>query len=196
MMSKKIIIASNNKGKIKEFSEILSPLGYEVIPQSEAVGEIEAEENGETFAENALIKAQTIYDITDLPVIADDSGLCVAALGGRPGIYSARYAPKGEECQKLLDEMNDIPDDKRQAYFECAIVMMDGEFIYNASGKCEGKIGYEMRGTNGFGYDPVFVYGDKTIAEMTADEKNKISHRAKALENLCDILKKKEEGIC
>lgn len=195
-MNKRVVIASNNKGKIKEFTEILSPLGYEVVSQSEAVGEVEAEENGSTFAENALIKAQTIYDLTDCAVIADDSGLCVEALGGRPGIYSARYAPKGEECQKLLDEMKNVHDDKRSAYFECAIVMMDGEFIYNASGKCEGRIGYEMRGTNGFGYDPVFEYGDKTIAEMTADEKNKISHRAKALIQLCDILKKKEEGIC
>ena len=195
-MSKKVIIASNNKGKIKEITEILSPLGYEVVSQSEAVGEIEVEENGSTFAENALIKAQAIYDITDCAVIADDSGLCVEALGGRPGIYSARYAPKGEECQKLLDEMKDVPEEKRSAYFECAIVMMDDGFIYNASGKCEGKIGHEMLGTNGFGYDPIFVYGDKTIAQMTADEKNKISHRAKALQQLCDILKKKEDGLC
>jgi XTP/dITP diphosphohydrolase len=150
-MSKKIIIASNNKGKIKEFSEILSPLGFEIVPQSEAVGEFEAEENGSTFAENAVIKAKAIYDIKKLPVIADDSGLCVDALYGRPGIYSARYASKGEECDKLLSEMENVPDEKRGAYFECAIAFIDDNGVLNVSGKCFGTIAKEKRGTNGFG---------------------------------------------
>lgn len=191
-MSKKIILASNNKGKIKEVSEILSPLGFEVIPQSEAVGAFEAEENGKTFEENAVIKAQAIFDLTKLPVIADDSGLCVGALDGRPGIYSARYAPKGEECEKLLNEMKDVPDGKRGAYFECAIAFIDENGICNVSGKCFGTIAHEMKGTNGFGYDPVFMYEDRTLAQMPAEEKNKISHRAKALEQLYNLLKERE----
>ncbi len=191
-MNKKIIIASNNKGKIKEFSEILSPLGFEIIPQSEAVGDFEAEENGKTFEENAVIKAKAIFDIKGVPVIADDSGLCVDALDGRPGIYSARYANKGEECEKLLSEMKGVPDDKRGAYFECAIAFIDSNGVCNVSGKCFGTIAHEPKGTNGFGYDPVFMYEGRTLAEMSSEEKNKISHRAKALEKLYDLLKERD----
>ncbi len=189
----KIVFATNNENKLREAREILAPLGIEVISQHEAGAECEPEENGVTFAENAMIKAKAVYDIVKCPVIADDSGLCVDALDGRPGVYSARYAPKGQECAKLLSEMKDIPNDKRGAYFQCVIAYIDSDGYFTVSGKCIGKIGYEERGTNGFGYDPVFVYNEKTLAEMSADDKNKISHRGNALKGLFDELKKKGE---
>lgn len=190
-MINKLVMATNNANKLREVREILSPLGIEVISQRDAGADVEPEENGSTFAENAFIKAQAVYDVVTLPVIADDSGLCVDALNGRPGIYSARYAPKGEECAKLLEELKDVPEDKRGAFFQCDIAFIDGTFRESFTGKCAGKIGFEQRGMNGFGYDPVFIYGDKTLAEMTAEEKNKISHRAAALRGLYDFLKER-----
>lgn len=190
-MIKKLVMATNNANKLREAREILSPLGIEVLSQREAGAECEPDENGITFAENAVIKAKAVYEIVNLPTIADDSGLCVDALGGRPGVYSARYAPKGEECAKLLDEMKDIPDDKRQAAFSCTIAYIDENTLHTVSADCKGKIGYEEKGENGFGYDPVFLYGEKTLAEMTAEEKNKISHRGAALEKLYSFLKER-----
>lgn len=194
-MMNKIVFATNNENKLREAREILLPLGIEVVSQREAGAKCEPEENGETFAENAMIKARAVYNIVKCPVIADDSGLCVDALDGRPGVYSARYAPKGQECAKLLDEMKDIPDDKRGAYFKCTIAYIDSDGYFTVSGKCVGKIGYEERGTNGFGYDPIFMYGEKTLAEISEDDKNKISHRGSALRGLSYelILKKKGE---
>lgn len=188
-----IVFATNNENKLREAREILAPLDINVISQREAGAECEPEENGITFAENAVIKAKAVYDIVKCPVIADDSGLCVDALDGRPGVYSARYAPKGQECAKLLDEMKDVPDDRRSAYFECVIAYIDESGAKTVSGKCMGKIGFEERGTNGFGYDPIFMYGDRSLAEMTAEEKNEISHRSLALKSMVEILKK--EGI-
>lgn len=193
MMMNRVVFATNNENKLREAREILLPLGIEVVSQREAGADCEPEENGMIFAENAMIKARAVYDIVKSPVIADDSGLCVDALDGRPGVYSARYAPKGRECAKLLDEMKDIPEDKRGAYFECTIAYIDSDGYFTVSGKCVGKIGYEERGTNGFGYDPVFMYGEKSLAEMTADEKNEISHRGEALKGLYEELKKKGE---
>ena len=190
-MIKKIIMATNNANKLREAREILAPLGIEIISQKEAGADVDADECGETFEENAVIKAQTIFDLVDGAVIADDSGLCVDALGGRPGVYSARYAPKGKECAKLLDEMKDVPDEKRTARFECCIALLDDEGISVVSGRCEGSIGYEETGGNGFGYDPVFVYEDKTLAEMSSDEKNSISHRGAALRELYKLLKER-----
>ncbi len=190
-MIKKIVLATNNAGKLKEVREILSPLGIEVLSQGEAGAETNPEENGADFAENAIIKAKAVYDIVKLPVIADDSGLCVDALDGAPGLYSARYAPKGQECEKLLSELADVPEGKRQAYFRCAVAYIDNEQTVTFSGDCHGTIGFEKKGTNGFGYDPVFVYGDRTLAEMTAEEKNKISHRSEALGKLYVFLKER-----
>jgi XTP/dITP diphosphohydrolase len=186
----KIILASNNKNKLREFRNILEPLGYEVLSQSEAGVDIEAEETGTTFEENAAIKAKAAYDLTKLPVIADDSGLMVDALDGRPGVYSARYAEEGKRCTKLLGEMEGIPDEKRTAKFVCAIHYIDenGQ-SFGVTGTCEGKIGYGKRGTNGFGYDPIFMYGDKSFAELSAEEKNKVSHRAMALAEFEKIIK-------
>lgn len=192
-MMNKIVFATNNVNKLHEAKEILTPLGIEVISQREAGADCNPEENGVTFADNALIKAKAVHDIVRCPVIADDSGLCIDALDGRPGVFSARYAPNEEKCAKILGEMKDIPDEKRTAYFECAIAYIDSNGYFTVSGKCMGKIGYEERGTNGFGYDPIFLCGNRTLAEMSADEKNKISHRGNALRELFNKLKKKGE---
>ncbi len=187
----KIILASNNENKLREIREMLSPYGFEVISQSEAGVEGEAEENGKTFAENAYKKAEMAYRLTGLPVIADDSGLEVDALNGAPGIYSARYAPKGHGRKRVLEEMKDVPDEKRGANFTCCICYIDekGEARY-FEGKCFGKIGYEIRGTNGFGFDSIFMYGDKTFAEISSEEKNRVSHRAIALRKLEEYFRK------
>lgn len=194
MNSKKVILASNNKNKLREIKEILTPLGYEVVSQSEAGINIEVEETGRTFQENAQLKAKAIFDQTHTAVIADDSGLEVEYLNGAPGVYSHRYAGENatdaDRYNKLLNELKDVPDEKRGAAFVCVICYIDenGNEQF-ARGECRGKIGYEPKGENGFGYDPVFMCGDKSFAEISADEKNKISHRAKALEKLCSILK-------
>lgn len=181
----KIILASNNANKLREVREILSTAGIDVISQSEAGADIEVEENGKTFAENAYLKAKAVYDLTGLPVIADDSGLEVDALDGAPGIFSARYAPEGQRKKRLLEELKDVPDEKRDANFTCCICYIDssGKDHY-FTGKVFGKIGYGNRGTNGFGYDPIFMYGERSFAEMSAEEKNEVSHRADALRQL------------
>lgn len=194
MNSKKIILASNNKGKIKEIQEILSPLGYEIISMKDFGIDIEIEENGKTFKENAGIKARAIYEMGHTAVIADDSGLEVDFLNGAPGVYSHRYAGENasdsDRNNKLLSELSGVPEEKRGAAFVCEICYIDetGREQY-VRGECRGKIGYEPIGENGFGYDPLFMYGEKSFAEISAEEKNKISHRADALRKLCSILK-------
>lgn len=194
MNSKKIILASNNKGKIREIQEILTPLGYEIVSMKDSGIDIEIEENGKTFKENAGIKAKAIFDLKHTAVIADDSGLEVEYLNGAPGVYSHRYAgdnaTDADRNNKLLSELSGVPEDKRGAAFVCEICYIDetGREQY-VRGECRGKIGFEPKGENGFGYDPLFMYGDKSFAELSAEEKNKISHRANALKKLCDILK-------
>ncbi|MBE6825636.1 MAG: RdgB/HAM1 family non-canonical purine NTP pyrophosphatase [Oscillospiraceae bacterium] len=185
----KIVLATNNANKLREVREILSPLGIEVLSQKEAGCNVNPEENGATFAENAAIKARAVFEAVSLPVIADDSGLCVDALDGGPGVYSARFAPEGEHCDKLLSVMADVPAEKRGAKFVTAIAYIDENgTLTHCSGECCGSIGYEKRGTNGFGYDPVFMYGDKSFAELSAEEKNAVSHRANALKALYALL--------
>lgn len=185
----KLIIASNNKGKIKEFKKLLEPMGYEVFSQREADINIEAEENGTTFEENAAIKARAIYKLTGCATLADDSGISVDALDGAPGVYSARYGTPDLDDEGrtalLLKEMQNVPDDKRTARYVAVIhfIKENGEEI-SVRGECEGKIGYEPVGENGFGYDPVFIYGDKTFAQHTEEFKNSVSHRANALKKL------------
>lgn len=193
-MLKKFVMATNNLNKLREVREILAPLEIEVISQKDAGADVEADENGSTFEENAVIKARAVYDIVGLPVIADDSGICVDALDGRPGIYSARYAPKNQECEKLLDEMRNVPEGERTARFICSAVLLDSEGAAAVMGKCEGTIGYEKRGTEGFGYDPIFMYGDKSFAELSSDEKNKVSHRAEAFQKLYTLIKERYGG--
>ena len=189
----KLIIASNNKGKIREYKQILEPMGFEVVSQSEAGIELEAEETGTTFAENSAIKARAIAGMTDCAVLADDSGLAVDALNGEPGVYSARYGgleTSEERSRLVLEKLKGIPDEKRGAHFVCNIhlILPDGREV-TAEGRCSGRIGYEPKGFNGFGYDPVFMYGDRSFAEISAEEKNRISHRAAALADLTEKLK-------
>ncbi len=181
----KFVIASHNKNKIKEFERILKPIGIELVTADLT----EADETGKTFAENAFIKAESACKETGLPSIADDSGLCVEYLGGEPGVYSARYAPEGQRKKKLLEKLDGVPEEKRDAYFEAAIccVFPSGDKI-EASGRCNGKITEELRGDNGFGYDPIFAVGSKTFAQMSDEEKDSISHRGKALEIFYDKL--------
>ncbi len=185
------ILASNNENKLAELRRILLPLGLNVISAKEATaGELEVEETGETFEENARLKALAFMEETGLAAIGDDSGLMVDALDGAPGIYSARYAGEGASndarITKLLDNLQGVPEEKRTAKFVTAICCMfpDGREV-TVRGECHGKIGFEPRGENGFGYDPVFISeSGKTFAQLTPAEKDQISHRGNALRKL------------
>lgn len=190
-----IIAATNNKGKIEEIAAILGPLGITVIGQRDAGLMLEVEETGTTFEENALLKAEAAVQLSGLPALSDDSGLCVDALGGAPGVYSARYAGEhatDEACmQKLLLALRDVPMAERTAHFTSvvALVMPDGR-RFTAEGRAEGHIALAPAGEGGFGYDPIF-YCDarkKTYGEMTPEEKNARSHRFRALMRLKEIL--------
>ncbi len=191
----KILIATHNKHKLKEMARILEPMGYEVVTDTDLGIELtDVEENGETFLDNARIKSESGCKESGLACIADDSGLCVDALNGEPGVYSARYCGVhgNDEAnnQKLLANLSDVPTEKRTARFECAICVSfpDGKEI-TARGTCEGWIGYENRGDNGFGYDPLFMVGEKSFAELSAEEKDAISHRGNALKALSEKFK-------
>lgn len=194
----RVILASNNKGKIVEMKEILAPLGYEVVSQKEAGITLEPDENGTTFEANAIIKAEAIYNICKTPVISDDSGLEVDAMDKRPGVYSARYGGGHDisynvKCRTLLNEIKDVPEDKRTARFVCVISFIDENGKHNLfRGECEGRIGHKPAGDNGFGFDPVFYVGDRSFAQISADEKNSISHRAKALKKLALYLRNED----
>ncbi len=186
-----LIIASKNEGKIREIIDILDLHDIKIYTYKDFTDWPEVDEAGTTFYENALLKARVLVETFGKPAVADDSGLEVDALGGEPGIYSARYA--GEQGnviknnEKLLHELADIPWDKRTARFRCVAVLMtpDG-WVASAEGTLEGHIGFEPHGAAGFGYDPIFIpLGDtRTVAEMPLDEKNKISHRAQAFRKL------------
>ena len=182
----KVILASNNKHKLDEIKKILTPLGYDVVSQAEARVDIDVEETGTTFEENAALKAQAVYDLTGTAVISDDSGLEVDYLNGAPGVYSHRYAGENatdaDRCAKLLSELNGVETAKRTARFVCVLCFIDdkGEKLV-IRGTVEGIIGTEPKGENGFGYDPVFMYGDRSFAELSSEEKNTVSHRADAL---------------
>lgn len=192
---KEIIIATKNPGKAIEFVEMFKPLGYEIKTLLDYPELPDIPETGTTFQENALLKAEGIAKILNRTVIADDSGLEIDCLNGRPGVYSARYAgePKSDErnIQKVLEEMKDVPDEKRTAHFTCvlAVVRPDQEPVL-FEGRCDGVILREKRGEHGFGYDPIFYVPEKqkTMAEMTPAEKQSISHRGNALKKLQDWL--------
>lgn len=192
----RIVIASNNAGKLREIRDILQPLGFAVVSQREAGISIEVEENGETFAENAALKARAVYEALHCPVIADDSGLLVDALDGAPGVHSHRFAGEGatddDRNAKLLELLDGVPAEKRTARFECVLCYVDaaGETHF-FSGTCEGRIGTAPAGENGFGYDSLFCVGDRTMAQMTEEEKNQISHRANALAELARYFQEK-----
>ncbi len=191
----KILAATTNQGKIREIKEILSD--FEIVSLKDAGINIDVEENGKTFSENAYIKAYEISKLTTLPVLADDSGLEIEALGGRPGVYSARYAgedaPYSVKIAKLAEELKDVPKDMRFAQFACAmcLILPNGKKIEAQGVSCKGIILETPRGENGFGYDPVFYSIDykKTFAEMSMEEKNAVSHRKAALVALLNKVK-------
>ena len=188
----KFVLASHNRKKLAEMQEILGELGVEVVLQSDVGLDLEPEENGTTFAENATIKAMAVMQASGLPAIADDSGLVVDALDGEPGVYSARYAGvHGDDAAnnaKLLVNLEGVADEDRTARFMSVVALIDTDgLVTYGEGACEGVIAHEGRGEHGFGYDPLFLPVDtpgKTMAELTADEKNAISHRFHALEHL------------
>lgn len=197
-----IVLATGNKNKLREFREILSTGGMTIVPQKEFENCPEVIEDGKTFAENALIKARAISKHTNRITIADDSGLEVDALDGAPGIYSARFA--GEDAdddqnnQKLLKELEGVPEERRGARFTCviAIVSPSGQ-ERTVEGNYPGRIINQIRGTGGFGYDPVFLdpVSGLTYSEMTAEQKNAISHRSRAILELKKILPEFLEAV-
>ena len=191
----KLIFATSNQGKMKEIREILSDLNLEILSLKEAGIDVDIVEDGTTFEENALIKAKTIRDLTGCVVLADDSGLEVDALGKAPGIYSARYM--GEDTSYdvknnyIIEQLTGLKGDERSARFVCVIAAAfpDGT-EETRRGTIEGQIGFEIAGENGFGYDPIFYVGDKSISEIPDDEKDKMSHRGQALRKFVVELKK------
>lgn len=193
MKLEEIVFASHNSGKIKEMKELLAPYGIKVKSALD-MDLPDVEETGKTFEENSLLKSQTIAKLVNKPCLADDSGLCVDALDGAPGVYSARYAPNrdfNKGMEKLLTEMDKSPNKSRKAHFSCVISLAwpDGQYkVFD--GRVDGQIALQKMGNGGFGYDPLFVPEgfDCSFAQMGQEEKNKISHRGRAVEKLKDFL--------
>jgi XTP/dITP diphosphohydrolase len=190
-----VVIATRNAGKLREIEDILAPLDLKLLSLKDFPGIREIVEDGATFGENAAKKAREVSRQTGRSAIADDSGLVVDALQGKPGVFSSRYWGEGatdrEKCQKLLAEMSGIPEEKRQASFVCAIAVANPrEEVEIVEGECRGRIALGPRGESGFGYDPIFFLPElgKTMAELDPGVKNRISHRALALEKLKAIL--------
>lgn len=193
MKLEEIVFASHNEGKIKEIKKLLAPYGIKVKSALD-MNLPDVEETGKTFEENSLLKSKTIAKLVNMPCLADDSGLCVDALNGAPGVYSARYAPNRDfdkGMEKLLAEMEKSPNKSRNAHFSCVISLAwpDGQYKVFA-GQVDGKIAFHKMGAGGFGYDPLFVPEGFTssFAQMSQEEKNKISHRGRAVEKLKDFL--------
>lgn len=193
---KQIIFATQNEGKVKEIKKILEDLPVEVLTMSEAGLDMEIEENGTTFEENAAIKAEVLAQLTEALVLADDSGLEIDCLDKAPGVYSARYlgkdTPYTEKNQIILDKLAAVPMEARTARFVCVIAAAQkGKETVTTRGTIEGYIGYEAKGENGFGYDPIFyVEGtENSTAELSPEVKNQISHRGKALCSMKQAIK-------
>ncbi|MCL2697742.1 MAG: RdgB/HAM1 family non-canonical purine NTP pyrophosphatase [Oscillospiraceae bacterium] len=186
-MKREIVAATNNKGKLAEFKKILQSHGFKVLSLTETGINIVPEETGTTFEENARIKAREIFTLAKKPVIADDSGLEVDYLNGKPGVYSANY-----NTAWLLEKLSGVPRERRAARFVCCLCYIDGsgnEKFF--CGTCEGYISFESKGTNGFGYDPVFEVRDGvTMAMLTDDEKNALSHRGNALKRFAEFIRR------
>lgn len=188
---KQVIIATKNKGKAKDFEAIFNPFGFEVLTLHDVADDMDVEETGTTFEENAILKAEALAERLQTFVIADDSGLAIDALKGAPGVYSARYAgeAKSDEAnmEKVLNEMVEVEDNQRTARFCCAIALAGPNMeTKTAFGTCEGMIAHEKKGTNGFGYDPIFYVPElgKMMAELSASEKAAISHRGNAIKQI------------
>ena len=193
----RVVLASKNKHKLVEISQITEKFGFELVLQSELGVDIDVEETGTTFEENSFLKAEAVMKATGLPALADDSGIAVDALNGEPGIYSARYGfdeslDDWGRLLLLLKNTEHVPDGERQAQFVCVITMVtpDGQTI-QARGEIHGELTREAKGENGFGYDPIFYYPPlgKTTAELSPEEKNQVSHRANALKVFYEKLK-------
>jgi len=188
---KRIVIATQNKGKAKDFEALLAPLGYEVLTLLDVAQDMDVEETGVTFEENAILKAEAVSKELNIPVISDDSGLEIDALNGEPGVYSARYAG-GEKSDnanidKVLEKLASVAENERTARFRCVLaVSAPGQQTQTFSGSCEGRILDTRRGENGFGYDPIFYVPnlEKAMAELLPHEKAAISHRGNALREL------------
>ena len=199
----KIVFATGNKGKVKEIQMILADMGLTVTTMKEEGIFIDVEENGKTYEENALIKVREVAKYTDAIVMADDSGLEIDYLNKEPGIYSARYM--GEDTsyriknKNLIDRLEGVPDEDRTARFVCAIaaILPNGKEL-TTRGVIEGRIDYQEKGENGFGYDPIFYVPEfgRTTAELTEEEKNKVSHRGRALEKMKEELKNYADSYC
>ena len=202
-MPRKLVIATNNPGKLREFQQLLDGCGFDLVTPRDLGVNFDPEETGSTFAENATLKAVEAARACGLVALADDSGLEVDHLGGRPGIFSARYAggdrtdpniPEARQLELLLEEMAGVPDARRTARFRCviAIAQPNSAEVRLAEGVFEGRIAHEPRGTNGFGYDPIFVVDgrDVTSAELPPNEKNRISHRGAAAAKARELLRK------
>ncbi len=196
-----LLVATGNAGKLRELRRLLAPEGIEVRGLTEVPGARPVEEDGATFLENARKKARALAELTGLPALADDSGLAVAALGGRPGVRSARYAGPGatdaDNNRKLLEELRGVPPGQRQAAFVCAMVLaVPGQEDVEAEGRLEGRILEEGRGEEGFGYDPLFLVEGQglTLAELALDAKNRLSHRGRALAALLPHLRERARG--
>jgi XTP/dITP diphosphohydrolase len=192
-----LVIASKNEGKIREIVDILRPSGIKTLTYKDFPEWPDVEETGDTFFDNAMLKAKALVDLLGVAAVSDDSGLEVDALGGAPGVYSARYAGEdgnaAKNNERLLRELDGISEEKRTARFHCVAVLLfhDGRVV-RADGTLEGRIGFEKKGRDGFGYDPLFIpEGEsRTVAEMSLEEKNKISHRAQAFEKLSEEIDK------
>ncbi|MEG0571148.1 MAG: RdgB/HAM1 family non-canonical purine NTP pyrophosphatase [Oscillospiraceae bacterium] len=192
----KFVIATKNEHKLVEFKRILNPLGIEVLSQSDVNVDIEVEETGTTFEQNARLKAMAIFKATSLATIADDSGLEVDALDGQPGVYSARYGGSGlddtKRCDLVLQKLLGVENEKRTARFvSCIYLVCENGEEHSFFGKCEGRIAHSLHGDNGFGYDPIFMVGDKSFAQLDEIGKDKISHRGNALKMLEAFLNEK-----
>lgn len=191
---KQVVIATKNKGKAKDFEALFNPFGIEVVTMFDVAPDMEIDETGTTFEENAILKAETLANTLNTLVIADDSGLMVDALNGEPGVYSARYAGDHDDeanIVKVLEKLQGVPTEERTARFMCALAIAGpGMETQTVFGTCEGVILEQKRGTNGFGYDPVFYVPqlDRAMAELEPSEKAAISHRGNAIRKLADIL--------
>jgi len=201
---KKLLIATNNPGKLQEYADLLDGLPVELTSPAQEGLSLAVDESGGTFAENAILKARAYAEASGLPTLADDSGLEVDALGGGPGVRSARYAGEGasdeDRYRLLLRNLREVPAERRTARFRCvvAIVGPEGD-VHTAEGRCEGIIGFEPRGAHGFGYDPVFYlpHRGQTMAELPPAVKNRISHRARAAQAALPTLRRLlgQEGV-
>ena len=190
----KLVLASKNRKKLEEMQTILSAMGVEVVMEADVGVDVDVEETGSTFEENAALKATAVMRASGLPAIADDSGLCVDALNGAPGVYSARYGGEGLDdpgrCALLLQNMRGMLD-RRCKFVSVVVCCFPNGDLVSGQGECAGTLAYAPRGEDGFGYDPIFFVPEqkKTFAQLTAEEKNAISHRGKALAAFAEKLR-------